>query len=389
MAGSIRTNESCPLCDEAFQPGMIGNDPDLICPNHPHVRPRTYYIDARCKPFRTKKIYTDRKGDVFESHRAAHRQLEEMRAQVDRGTFDRTQWLHEKLREFKVSSEAEKWIERCRKDCSHSYWGQSKNVMRNYLVPAIGDMDVRDVRRYHLEAFKESLEKKGREPSSIKTWMDNVAAFFSWLVDREMIEKAPGIPPVPIPYKERPWIGRQQQMDILTKIAPRHHLIFETIIETGCRLGEICALRVRHVAGGEIRIEQALDATGTVNERKAGGTLYKTVPPELYAHLEAHAKGRFGKDPLFLNRCGNPYRSKGLWAIWRAAAKKADIDIAPYAGTRRSRASQIRERRTAEMMVEIGAELGNTPGMARRYARSGKERLSVTCPSEKMDPDNS
>jgi integrase len=254
--------------------------------------------------------------------------------------------------------------------------------MEKYVLPAIGKMDVRDVRRSHLDDLKEKLLTMGREPGSVKTYLRRASAFFKWMEYRETIPVAPKMPKVEIPYKETGWINRKGQEEILSKIAARHRLIFELLIETGMRMGEVCALRVRDVADGEIHIERALDSIGKAKDTKAGRVRYISVPLPLYDRLETHARGRFGEEPLFVNRQGNPYKSRGLWAVWNPASKAAGLPIAPRTGTRHSRASQIRKRREKETDRIISDQLGNTPEMAKVYARPNIEEK---CPRNVQD----
>jgi integrase len=383
MAGKVRTNERCPACGGSFKEALGGRGLELICPSC-QTRPSRYYIDARA--FRAGKIYKDKRGMLFDSYLAASRQLEEMRAQVDRHTFDATQWVPAKLREYRLEEETKKWIERCKRECSHSYWLGTRNVMTRYLIPSMGKMDVRDVRRSHLENFKASLIDKGLAPTTVKTFVDHVSAFFGWMHDLEVIEKPLRGPSVEIPYKERGWITRDQQDAVLARIAPRHRLLFELIRDTGCRPGEICALRVKDLCGGEISIEKAIDRTGRIKETKSGKVWYRWVPPDLYSRLEIHAKGKFPLDFLFTNRYGLPYRTGGLWEIWRKAAKDVGLPISLYPGTRHSRASQIRLRHEAEMGKRIAEELGNTAVIAmKHYARPRREAVSVECPLDEND----
>ena len=183
------------------------------------------------------------------------------------------------------------------------------------------------------------------------------------------------MPHIDIPYKETGWINRHGQEAILARIAPRHRLIFEVLIETGLRMGEVCALRVRDVADGEILVERALDALGRVKETKAGRVRYVGVSIALYDRLQALTRGRFGEEPLFRNKLGNPYKSRGLWSIWNPASKAAGLPIAPRTGTRHSRASQIRKRREEETYRIVADQLGNTPEVARVYARPRGEEV--------------
>jgi integrase len=240
-------------------------------------------------------------------------------------------------------------------------------------------MDVRDVRKGHLVAMRDKWLAIPRDPSSVKTYLGRVVAFLRWLEEREIVASVPKMPKVEIPYKKRQWLNREGQYKILSYIAPRHQLPFELLIEQGIRQGEACALLVKDIVDGEVIIERALDSAGNekgVKKSRDGEVIarYLPVSRELYAKLEAHARGRFGAEPLFRNRYGNAYRSKGLWLIWHEASIAAGLPISPREGTRHSKASQMRKR--IEMANAISTQLGNTPAVAMaKYARPREEEV--------------
>lgn len=391
MKGRVRTNESCPKCGGAFRSlfhPLTNDQVDLLCPDC-HTRPRLHYIDARA--FRAGKLYRDTRGVLLDSFLAAHRQLEEMRRQDDARTFDPSRYATAKLKLLRVAAEADRWVSRCGRDCSPSYARTAKHLMENHFVPMLGDVDVRDVRRSHLDDFRAVLVDKGLKPYSVKSYLGHISAFFTWLAERETIPSAPRCPAVSVPHQERGWINRKGQEEILRRIARRHRLLFELLIETGCRPGEICGLKVKDLCGeGEILIERSIDMEGNVRGTKTGRVWYKSVRAELYERLEEHAKNRFGEDWLFKNRYELPYRTGGLWGIWKKAAIEAKLPISLYPGTRHSRASQKRRELERRMGEELAQELGHTRAATtmRHYARDRREEMSVECPSDPADGGN-
>lgn len=375
MDGRIRTNEVCPVCggrfDVEYSREGIG---EFLCLQH-RTRPKRVYIDAR--KMRAGKIYKDAQGRPFLSYSEAQRRLEEMRAQVDRNSFDPSRFAPPRLKNYRLATQAEAWIGRVERECSDAYFKAAKITMRNHAIPELGALDVREVRRFHLEGYRETLVRKGLAPSSVKTHLDYLAAFFGWLFELELIERRPRFPKVTIPYREKAWIGRDVQTSIIQKIADRHRLLFETMIETGCRPGEIAGLRVRDLVGGEIVIERAIDGQGKVKETKTGKVWYKQVSPVLFDKLANHTRGRFPNDYIFRNRYGKPYRSRGLWAIWKAAAQSVGVNVSQYPGTRHSRVSQLRVELERRMAVELAAELGHnsTATTMKHYARPKREQF--------------
>lgn len=388
MDGRIRGVGKC-ACGGNFEVVMaegVKLQTDLVC--RCGARPRYVYIDAR--PWASKLRKDPTTGKKWDSFARAHRYLARMNDEKDAHTFDRTRYVPAKMKELTVEAEARKWLATIDPVKFCSRYDSASNTMEQYVIPFLGKMDVRDVRRSHLDDLKEKMLSMGRQPPSVKTYLNQTAVFFRWLEYREVIPSAPKFPKVDVPYKETGWINRKGQEEILAKIAPRHRLIFELLVETGMRQGEVCALRVRDIADGEVAIERALDKHGRVKETKAGPMRYVTVSLALYAKLEAHARGRFGEEPLFINRYGNPYKSRGLWTIWNPASKAAGLPIAPRVGTRHSRASQIKKRREKETAQEISSALGNTEEIAmKHYARPrGEEKCPKSVQNHFSAPGN-
>ena len=375
MTGTIRGVGKC-ACGgkwEIIRSEVTGDQTDLRC--RCGQRPRYVFIDAR--PWGDRIPNDPKTGKKWDSYLGAWKFLIRMNDEKDAHTFDRSRYVPAKMKELQVATEYSKWIVTIDRKQFRSRYDSSKNAMEKYILPAIGKMDVRDVRRSHLDDLKEKLLSMPRDPSSVKTYLGVAGAFFRWLEYRETIPTVPKMPKVDIPYKETGWINRKGQEAILAKIASRHRIIFELLIETGMRQGEVCALRVRDIADGEIYIGRALDCIGKVKDTKAGRTRYISVSNALFARLEAHARGRFGEEPLFRNKTGAAYKSRGLWSIWNPASKAAGLPIAPRTGTRHSRASQLRRRREQETDQMIADQLGNTPAMAKVYGRpKGEEKCT-------------
>lgn len=381
MRGKIRTRERCE-CGQAFRivvSPATGDQTDLVCDCG--RRPRFFYVDARGKGFAT-KITTDLQGRKFDSFLGAHRFLTQMRADLDNHRFDAARYVPEKRREMLLSDRADAFLARCRRDCSAAYAASVKAINEKWLKPMMGDLDVRDVRRKHIEDLRAAFEEGGLSPMSVKSYLLRVSAFFAWLVRREEIEKRPGMPDVRVPHVERGWTNRAGQEKIIEKIAPRHRLLFEVLCETGMRPSEAAGLKVRDLIDGELLIERSVDRTGKDCRTKTGKIRYVAVSVALFAKLEAHAGDRFGEDYLFKTRYGTPYRSAGMSVTWRKAAEAAGIAVSLYCGTRHSRASMQREHLEQQMRADIAASLGHADSRTtlKHYAQPRRANLYQLVP---------
>lgn len=278
MKGKIRTLEKCPHCDKPFSNVLhpITKDQiDLMCKEH-KTRPHYFYIDAR--HLKAGKIYRDKRGNLFDSFLAAHRQLEDMRGEVDDRTFDPDDWMPSKLKEFKLENEAQKWLDKIEHDKSHVYVRHCKTFMEKYIIPEFGAMDVRDMRTSHIEDFYYLLRDKdlspGKKPSPkyIKNILTTLQTFLNRLQHNETISRVPRFPVVRVPQKARGWLNRERQAQVLSFIPERHRLIFEMLVETAERPGEVCAHKRKDLIDGEIVIERAFDERGSLKETKSGAS---------------------------------------------------------------------------------------------------------------------
>jgi integrase len=376
LKGKIRTKEKCPHCKKPFEVDLhpVTKEQILICKDH-QTHPHYFYIDAR--PMGAGKIYKDKRGKPFDSFLAAHRQLEEMRGEVDDRTFDASDWLPSKLKEYKLKYEAEKWIDSLERDKSYAYVTHVRYTMNHYIIPELGEMDVRDIRRRHIEDFYFKLRGKNLALKSIKGILGNLQTFLNRLYEAEIIRRAPKGVIVKVPQKARGWLNREKQAQVLSLIPERHRLIFETLMETAERPSEVCAHKKKDLIDGELCIERAFDKTGKLKETKSGRVIYRGISLGLWQKLTDHSKDKLPEAWLFLDRYGEPYSRNKLYRIWERACKKAGVKISLYAGTRHSRASQKRLEMEKQVAEACRESLGHTDSRVtmEHYARDRREEI--------------
>lgn len=368
MKGTIRTLEKC-SCGGKFVLTTVRYEPnvDLLCESCKR-RPDSYYIDAR--NMGAGKIYSNQRNDRFGSYHMAYRQLEAMRKQIDDGTFDPRDW--HKRKDMLLSQVADAWLD---KQKSRSWWEQGKWALSRHILPALGTKDAREIRFNHAEDLRDSLLDKGLSPKSVKNVLGVLQAILMRLFRRGELMRQPAFPVVEVPEKARGWINREKQGRVVALMPEADRLIFETLIETACRPGEVCALRVNDLLDGEVCIDEAFDSWGNLRSTKSGKVRYSGISLDLWKKLREHSEGRSPEDWLFLYR-NEPYRSRRLRNLWNRAAKEAGIKLSLYFGTRHSRASQIRLKEERKTALEISEKLGNTPWIAmNKYARDRKEEV--------------
>ena len=387
MKGSIRTKEKCPFCGGAFRPVLNGRKDvvDLVCKTDSHeARPRYVYIDARA--LKAGKIYTNERGVAFDSFEVAHRQLEAMRREMDNDAFNPTKWSASR-KSFFFQTEAEKWLIQLEKLRSIGHTHNSRSHVKYHLAPYFQDKDIREIRGKDIEdlhffLMEKPIQERGRdlkflEPKSIKNILGTLHACLKWFWQREeKLFMLPSFPVVSVPQKFRGWLNVERQLKVLSRIFPKHQLIFETLIKTAERPSETCAHKVKDLIDGELVVERAFDKNGNEKSTKANRVTYKALDLELWQKLQRHAEKRFPEDWLFRDTSGKPYTAGRLYKLWIKACEAEGIKIALVAGTRRSRASQQRLQAEKEVMEKVRAQLGHSNvSTTRHYARSRKEEL--------------
>ena len=249
--------------------------------------------------------------------------------------------------------------------------------MDNHVIPVMGDMDIKDVRSSHIEDFYYKLVKKCLAEKTIDDIIGALQTFMNRLHRLELINRMPLFPVVSVPEKHKGWINAEKQALILSFIPERHRLIFETLIETAERPGEVCAHKKKDLIDGEIVIERAFDEKGHLKQSKSGKVLYRGISLSLWNKLKEYSRGKLPEAWLFLDEFGKPYSQGRLYDVWKRAATKTNVDISLYAGTRRSRASQKRLEKEKEIAEACRKELGHASSVTtmKHYARSRREEI--------------
>lgn len=382
MAGRVRTNERCPVCNDAFQDirHPLTNDTiDLMCPAH-KTRPRRFYIDARSVGDvngKVGRLFRDRDGRPFDSFLHAHRTLEVLRKEIDDRTFDSTKWSPEALQERTVKKEAERWVEVLTRDRSRTYSYHVERFFHLHITPSLGNMDVRDVRAVHIEGLYRQLQGKRLEPKSIQTILYCFRTFLNRLAKLDVIAKCPIFPEVKVPSKERGWIDRALQDRVLQHVRAGLRPMIEIMCETGIRPGEAVALKVKDLVNGGIFIERALGQFGEVKETKTGAKFHKPLSEGLFRRLEEICRGKFPEAWIFTTQAGTPWRGNRVSDYWREAAQKEQVNLPLYVAMRHSRVTQERETLQKEMLSRIRGVLehASSKTTVTYYLRPTKEKV--------------
>jgi hypothetical protein len=89
-------------------------------------------------------------------------------------------------------------------------------------------------------------------------------------------------------------------------------------------------------------LHRAYDNAGHLKETKSNKIQCRMLPPDLYARLTALCRVRLPEAFIFSGKRGVPYRPVYLTQLWKTAARKAEIHVPLYVGTRHSFAHYVR-----------------------------------------------
>lgn len=353
MRGTIRTKERRPVCNGAYVP----TGTDLECPKH-HTRSRRYLVDTSGFGIPTRKLYRDRDGNILESYERANRLLTAMRTAKDsRAGFDPDDWEPKRRKEFQFEIEWEKWFRRG--EWAYATAKQIRSIYKVHLSIRFAGMDVRDIRRGHIEDFKEDLRQKGYAAVSVKTKIQWLMAFLSAMKERGDIKEIPSKPKIKVPVRDVRVLSVEEQNQIIGRLAAHHRIVFETLAALGCRPGEVWALKKRDLVGGRVYIQRAYDNAAHLKETKSNRIQCKMLSPELNARLAALCRDRLPEAFIFSGRSGAPYRPVYLSNLWRAAARDAGIPVPLYVGTRHSFATRRWEEIQRDAADKLAREMGH------------------------------
>ena len=383
MAGRVRTREVCPKCAGEFQSvnhPITRDQIDLICPTC-QIRPNRYYVDGRSIKDRrgaVGKLYRDRHSSPFDSFLAAKRTLDTIRQEIDEHRFDSSRWTPDRRKEMILSKISDPWLDHLDRNLSRGYAIQQRRFIFSYLVPMLGDVDVRDIRGLDVEVLQAKLVEKNLAGNTVRNILTTLRTLLRWLHKKDVIDRVPSFPPLAaIPRSNVGWISPETQQAILGCIRPDVRLLVETMMASGARPGEAVAWKARDLYDGGLKIERALTQDRKVKGTKTAAVSWKILPEDLYRRLAEHSREKLPEAWLFVNAVGRPYPTTQVSWLWRQAAVKAQVDVCLYVAARHSRVSQLREELERRVSEELRKELAHTSSRTtlRHYVRDDREKV--------------
>ena len=287
----------------------------------------------------------DDQGYIFTYEKARDRLIEISKAIIKK-SFNPLDFTDSKIMERKFEYQIDKWLSEKEKregmrELSPGTLRDYRGYVKNYYPFFVGQ-DVREIGLEQLSDFKDTLE--GVSIKTRKNIMNALRNFFNYLKKRGIVNAVPMFPDIKgDDAKMRIAIDVDLQEEVLKRLPDIHRGVFEFLMETGLRPGEVCALLVEHI---DLRTRSArIERTFSGNQiRETTKQKRKRIIPLSGIAFEIARKNTEDKHPkqyLFINpHTGKNYVSDTLWYIWH---HHSGLEITLYEGTRHSFATQLIE----------------------------------------------
>ena len=389
MRGSIRAKGRCPECEGPFtEVKKLG----FICTSC-KITPKKFYIDLFHKGQRI-RIFADKTGQTLDAYQRAINLLSHINSELTDRTFDASKYVKVELERFYFSNVVKEWLKGKTKDVSQglrafSYVKELNAYSERYFIPHFGNMDIREIRRYHIDEFKGSLPEH-LSPKTIKNIFISLKNLFNTAYRNEIIERMPSFPTITVPeYTGWKWIDAETQIKILTALPDADKAIFVFLFLHGCRPGEARALKLKDIdfipRTVRIRRSFSLNVLRETTKQKKENVI--PLHPEFMPYIEDVIKTSLPEAFLFVNkRTGKPYNDETLRKIWHRALKKAGLEdsrLRLYDASRHSFASQLVN---AGIPVNVISKLlgHSSVKMTARYAHENIDTMKAALMSLSM-----
>jgi integrase len=317
---------------------------------------------------------------TFRTKREAQAFLARARADVERGA-----WVDPDAGKIPLAEYAWRWLDdrpQLRPRTQELYEG----LLRLHVLPALGATALSDLRPATIRSWHASL-LRGRRPgaSTAAKCYRLLRSILATAVEDDLVPKNPcAIKGAGVEHpKERPVATIEQVYEIAEAIEPRYRAIVLTATFTGLRLGELRALKRRHL--------DLLHATVHVVEQTAelkhgelvvgppksdAGVRTVAIPHALIPELEAHLAQWTGPGPDGLVFCGTkdqPIRRASLYKAWKRAVRTVGVDELRFHDLRHTgnTLAAATGASTKELMTRMGHA---SPRAALIYQHATEER---------------
>lgn len=229
-----------------------------------------------------------------------------------------------------------------RLDLRPSTRARDDSYLRNYVLPAFGDLPLRRIDHMTITDWIAALCGRGLAPATVTKAYQILGKVMRAAVAAKLIAQSPCVDvTLPAPRDDEARFLTPEELVYLEDAMPEHwQCIVPFLADTGLRIGEAAALRWRDVdtLRGTVTVRETLvevpgsltaDGTGVVigpPKTRAGLRTVPTLTDETAARLVARRHGAGPDDYVWATPTGAALRPK-LWRtrVWRPAVLRADL----------------------------------------------------------------
>jgi integrase len=317
---------------------------------------------------------------TFATRRAADAFLAEARVAIDRGG-----WVDPNAGRIILEEYATRWLDE-RRTLRPRTRELYEGLLRLHVLPGLGDEQLGRLTPPRIRTWHASMLKAGRPgASTVAKAYRLLRTILATAVEDAVLTRNPCIvrgAGVERPA-ERPIATIEEVYALAATITPRFRALVLTATFTGLRLGELRALKRRHLdlLHARVRVVEQLqelrDGTLVTGPPKTdAGTrtvaLPKVLVPELDTHLARWALPD-ADDLVFPGSNGRPFRRGTLYAAWRAATGSLCLESLRFHDLRHTgnTLAALAGASTKELMVRMGHA---SPRAALIYQHATSER---------------
>ena len=316
---------------------------------------------------------------TFPTRRAADAFLAEARVAVDRGA-----WVDPNAGRVTLEEYATRWLDE-RRTLRPRTRELYEGLLRLHVLPGLGHEQLGQLTPPRIRTWHASMLKAGRPGSStvaksyrlLRTILAT-AVEDAVLTRNPCIVRGAGVERPP----ERPIATIDEVYALAETITPPFRALVLTATFTGLRLGELRALKRRHLdlLHARVRVVEQLqelrDGTLVTGPPKTAGTRTVALPKILLSELDAHLArwARPGaEDFVFPGTDGGPFRRGTLYAAWRTTTAALGLESLRFHDLRHTgnTLAAAAGASTKELMVRMGHA---SPRAALIYQHATSER---------------
>lgn len=261
----------------------------------------------------------ERKG---KTQAEAHEKAAELKAALKRGDIGVSSSMS-------VSAWAREWLEVYKRPgIGEGQYQNYKSHINNVIVPAIGNLKVKDVKDIHLQKVLNS--RSGKSKADLLKLRMTIVAIFRRAVASKLIPANPAEfleVPAAKAGTHRSITAHERDKILLLAETHRAGLLIKTLLYTGIRPNEARALEWRHIDFEKriIHITQAVKArTNEIGAPKsAAGVRDVPLQDKLYPALLSKKGGPF--EPIFTATDGTRLSESGIRSLWKSFKRELDL----------------------------------------------------------------